>query len=134
MQHGHRPYICESTIASGGFATVYRARHRFAQIRVAMKVIDQDRIVSDADRTHLIQQIDLLRQMDHPFIAKLFCVLGETDSLAIIQEYAPNSTMFDYITQYGARSEPEARYYFMQLVAVIECLHSSKKVAHREFK
>jgi serine/threonine protein kinase len=105
-----------------------------APLRVAVKLIDHEGIPSEADRTRLMHEISILRQMDHPFIAKLFCVLGEPESLAIIQEYAPHSTMFEFLAEHGPCSETQSRYYFMQLIIVIEYLHNSKKVAHRDLK
>jgi serine/threonine protein kinase len=134
MHHIHGSYICESTIGSGDFATVYKARHELSSIPVAIKLIHQDHIQSDADRTRIIQEIAILQQLNHPFIAKLFSVVGEPDTLSFVEEYASQSTMFDFLTQHGPCSEIQARYYFMQLITVVEYLHSSKKVAHRDLK
>jgi serine/threonine protein kinase len=127
-------YICESLIGSGTFSSVYVARHRSASVRIAIKLINRDQPTSGDDRPPLANEIGLLREMNHPFIAKLFFVADENDRPAIAQEYAPNGTMIDYVTERGALSEEQLQYYFAQLVSVLDYLHNVKKVAHRDLK
>jgi serine/threonine protein kinase len=134
MKSARGTYICEAIIGTGGFSTVYRARHRIAPVRLAIKVIEEDRIDPQSSRTRLIREVSVLRQMNHPFIAQLFFIAGEVDHLAIAQEYAPHGSLLDLVRNNCPLPETEARYYFMQLVAVIEYLHSSRKVTHRDLK
>jgi serine/threonine protein kinase len=81
-----------------------------------------------------MREIEILRQLDHPFIAKIFSVFAEAEGIAIVQEYASRRTLFDQITNHGPVSETQAKYYFMQLIAVLEYLHFERKVTHRDFK
>jgi serine/threonine protein kinase len=134
MQPATGTYICEKIIGSGGFATVYRARHRIAPVRVAIKLIDSDRVNSEADRTHLIREITLLQHMNHPFIAKLFFVAGELSDLAVVQEFVPRGTLLDLVTKQGRINETQIRYYCLQLVSVLDYLHTVRMVAHRDLK
>jgi serine/threonine protein kinase len=134
MQPPTGTYICERIIGSGGFATVYRARHRIAPVRVAIKLIDSDRVHSEADQSHLIREVTLLQHMDHPFIAKLFFVAGELSNLAVVQEFVPRGTLLDLVTKQGRINEIQIRYYCLQLVSVLDYLHSVRRVAHRDLK
>jgi serine/threonine protein kinase len=72
--------------------------------------------------------------MDHPFIAKLFFVAGEVSNLALVQEFAPRGTLLDLVTKQGRISESQVRYYCLQLVSVLDYLHTVRKVAHRDLK
>jgi serine/threonine protein kinase len=125
----------EAIIGSGGFGTVHRARTRRGLEYVAIKVIDQDHLNDETNRRRLMREIEILRQLDHPFIAKIFSVFAQAEGIAIVQEYASRRTLFDQITNHGPVSETQAKYYFMQLIAVLEYyLHFERKVTHRDFK
>jgi serine/threonine protein kinase len=127
-------YICESVIGTGGFATVYRARHRTAPVRVAIKFVGDDQLVTEDDHTRLMREVSLLKQMNHPFIAKLFFVTRREDNLAIVQEYMPHGTLLDFLSQNGPLPEPKLKYYFIQILSVIDYLHNVRKVTHRDLK
>jgi len=51
----------------------------------------------------------------------------------IAMEYAENGELFDYVAQTGKFSEPEARFYFHQLIGALEYMHS-EGYAHRDIK
>jgi serine/threonine protein kinase len=127
-------YICESVIGTGGFATVYRARHRTAPVRVAIKLVCDRQLTSEMDRTRLMREVSLLKQMDHPFIAKLFFVTRQETNVAIVQEYVPHGTLLDFLTQHGPLPEPQLKYYFIQILSVVDYLHNVRKVTHRDLK
>jgi serine/threonine protein kinase len=127
-------YICESVIGTGGFATVYRARHRTAPIRVAIKLISDDELSTEADRARLMREVSLLKQMNHPFIAKLFFVTKQQDSVALVQEYIPHGTLLEFLTQNGPLPDPKLKYYFIQILSVVDYLHNVRKITHRDLK
>jgi serine/threonine protein kinase len=82
-------FVCESVLGQGGFSTVYRARHTFAPVRIAIKQINEETLKNEEDRARLMREIDLHRRMDHPFIAKLFFVADQNEQFAIAEESAP---------------------------------------------
>jgi serine/threonine protein kinase len=49
-------------------------------------------------------------------------------------EYVPGGNLFGLIQERGCLSEGFARYYFMQLMSVLDYLHSEQEVAHRDLK
>ena len=53
--------------------------------------------------------------------------------LAIVMEYASGGELFDRILKNGRFEEPEARYFFQQLISGVAYCHA-KGVAHRDLK
>jgi serine/threonine protein kinase len=49
-------------------------------------------------------------------------------------EYVENGNLLDYVNNQGKLSESQGRSYFIQLVFVLEYLHSEKRIAHRDLK
>jgi serine/threonine protein kinase len=134
MQEVSTSYICEQIIGTGGFATVYRARHLVAPLNIAMKMIDTTRFENFFEHTQLVREITILKQINHPFIAKFF-FSDEQDGFCYLgQEYVQEGSLFDLVTHYGRIPEMKVRHYFLQLVCALEYLHKVCKVAHRDLK
>jgi serine/threonine protein kinase len=72
--------------------------------------------------------------MNHPFIAKLFFVVAQQDTVALVQEYASRGTLLDYLAQHGPLPENQLKYYFLQILSVVDYLHNVRKVTHRDLK
>jgi serine/threonine protein kinase len=134
MEHSWGSYVPESLIGTGGFAVVYRARHKIASTFVAIKVISKAGIRDESHRKRLSREIVILKQLNHPFIAKSFFIQDDVECVAIGQEYVPAGTLMDLLLAGGALPETQLKYYFLQIVSAIDYLHNVKRVAHRDLK
>jgi serine/threonine protein kinase len=101
---------------------------------VAIKLIHGDDLTTEADRTRLMREISLLKQMNHPFIAKLFFAIPQQKNVAIVQEYASRGTLLEFLRQHGPLPEPQVKYYFLQILSAVDYLHNVRKVTHRDLK
>jgi serine/threonine protein kinase len=126
-------YTLKSQIGTGGFANVWLAQHRLAQIDVAIKAVDHSGL-SPEERTRLIREITLIKQMDHPFISKLFEVINGDQHTYFVMEYATKGSVLDFINNYGRLLEVPARRLFGQLICALEYLHDVRRIAHRDLK
>jgi serine/threonine protein kinase len=113
---------------------VYLAIHRPTGARVAVKLIETERIVSMSDRISLAREVSILQHLDHPFIGKVFCVGFESDHVVVIQEFLPHGTLLDLLTRDGPLPDNRIRCYLMQLVSAIDYLHNVRRMAHRDLK
>jgi serine/threonine protein kinase len=128
------PFCGESLIGEGSFASVWRAFHVSTQLPVAIKVVPKTSVDSEAAQTHLIREITLMRQINHPFIASLFHVSEDSTNYYLVMEFADCGSLRDRINLLGQLNETESRHYFCELVWVIEYLHSEIHIAHRDLK
>jgi serine/threonine protein kinase len=134
MQPISASYVSEQIIGTGGFATVYRARHLIAPINIAIKMIDTNTFKTYVQHTKLVREVTILKQINHPFIAKLFFTDQQDNICFIGQEYVQRGSLFDLVSHYGPIPEIKVRRYFCQLVCALEYLHTVCKVAHRDLK
>jgi serine/threonine protein kinase len=134
MQPINSFYPPEQIIGTGGFATVYRAKHLIAPINIAMIMIDTNIFKNYAQHTELVREITILKQINHPFIAKLFFADQQDGVCFLGQEYVQQGSLFDLVSHYGSISEIKVRHYFLQLVCALEYLHDVCKIAHRDLK
>ncbi|XP_058797166.1 MAP/microtubule affinity-regulating kinase 4-like isoform X2 [Phymastichus coffea] len=125
-------YDIEGTIGKGNFAVVKLARHRITKTEVAIKIIDK----SQLDSTNLekvYREVEIMKQLEHPHIVKLYQVMETKNMLYMVCEYASRGEIFDYIARYGRMAEPRARSTFAQILSAVEYCHATG-VAHRDLK
>jgi serine/threonine protein kinase len=97
-------------------------------------MIDKTHLSTEMGQTLLAREIAFLKQMNHPFIAKFFFFEKRDDGVGIAQELAAHGSLLDFVNEKGPIPENRLRFYFMQLVSVVDYLHNVRKVAHRDIK
>ena len=128
-------YVLQQEIGTGTFASVLSATHVRTHIKVAVKKISRSTVASGRDglaRFH--REVQLIRDMDHPFIAEFYDVLEDRNFFYVVMELVENGNMLDYVNENGELQEDQARHYFCELISVLEYLHEQKHVAHRDLK
>ncbi len=76
---------------------ITKKKHK--QIKVAIKILEKEKILDEGDKTRISREIQILRRIRHPNIIQLFEIIETPRKLFLIMEYAPNSELFDYIVQ-----------------------------------
>jgi serine/threonine protein kinase len=114
------PYQILNSIGSGAFATVYRALHTKTGCVVALKAIAKRTLKSMRDFELLQREVNLMKTMDHPFIATFFEVLDDEDNFYLAIELVGNGSLLEYISANSGLEEPIARRIFAQLVSVLD--------------
>ena len=125
--------LCEE-IGSGTFATVLAAYHTRTHIKVAVKKIARENFADPDHLARFQREVNLIRDMDHPFIAGFYDVLEDRNFFYVVMEFVENGNMLDYVNEKGELQEHQARHYFCELISVLEYLHEEKHVAHRDLK
>lgn len=127
-------YQLISKIGEGSYATVWKAENVYTKNLVAIKIVENSSLESEESKNRFIREISIIKQMDHPFICKLFEIINTKEYTFLVMEYAENGSILTFINSKGRLSEPQARRYFSQLLSGIEYLHNEKHVAHRDLK
>ncbi len=81
----------------------------------------------------VMNEVKLLRKVDHPCIIRLEDVVETTDTLYIVLELADGGELFDKIIAKTKLQEAEAKLHFYQILSAIEYLHK-QNIAHRDLK
>lgn len=125
--------VCEQ-IGSGANASVYRAYNEAANLTVAIKVFDLEKLDKPELITRFNREISLLKQIDHPLVSSFVGEIRDEKKCYMIIEYCDSGSMHNFVRTNGKLMEQIARRYFIQLIAVLDYLHRVKRIAHRDLK
>ena len=95
---------------TGAFAQVRKVTHRKTKEIRAMKVIEKKNIKEEKDLMKLMNEIIILKKLDHPNILKIYEFFQDTLNFYIIIEICTGGELFDKIIEKGFISEREASY------------------------
>lgn len=124
-------YFFLDRIGTGTFGSVYRVRHHVTNQIVAIKVISKEdpEILSAVEN-----EVAIYSKMDHPLIAQFYDEFETDEHIFIVQECAAGGSFLNFVNRTHGLSESQSRFYFMQLLSVVEYLHTTMHVVHRDFK
>jgi calcium-dependent protein kinase len=126
-------YKLGGVLGTGAFAEVRKVTNRKTKVVRAMKVVEKKKMSSVEEQKKFMSEIQILKQLDHPNILKLYEFYQDAKNYYIIIELCTGGELFDKIIEQGTISEKEASYIMKQLLSAIVYAHKNK-VAHRDLK
>lgn len=128
---GH--YVLGRTIGEGTFGKVKLGTHILTGEKVAVKILEKDRISEVADVERVAREIHILKMLRHPNIIQLYEIIETPRELYLIMEFCSGGELFDYIVKHTRVKEKEACRFFLQLLAGVEYIHKLG-IVHRDLK
>ncbi|GAU93065.1 AMP-activated-Kinase-c [Ramazzottius varieornatus] len=128
---GH--YILGETLGTGTFGKVKVARHQVTGHKVAVKILNRQKIKSLDVVGKIRREIQNLKLFRHPHIIKLYQVISTPTDIFMIMEYVAGGELFDYIVKHGRLKENDARRFFQQIISGVAYCHRHM-VVHRDLK
>lgn len=125
------PYCVTKTIGQGSYGKVKMAYHRETQQKVAIKMLYKAGM-KEPELERARRETEILRQLDHPHIARLYDVIETETAMNIVMEYAGN-TLLSYVLERGGFGEDEARTFFEQILSAVFYCHE-RNIIHRDIK
>jgi len=125
----------EHTLGKGSFGIVIKAEDKLTgQIR-AIKIIKKAQLEQiDADLTLLSNEFNIMIQMDHPNIIRLYEVFEDQRYFYFVMEYMNGRSLYDYLVSGNYElTELSIREIFYQLMKGLQYLHKNG-IAHRDIK
>ena len=126
-------FIIKEKIGEGTFSTVKLAINRQTNEKVAIKIMQKNKIISAEDKKRLEREIQVLKILRHPNLVQLYSVVNTEEKIYLIMEYINGIELFDYIVNKKKLQEREAFIFFQQIISGIEYLHKMKYI-HRDIK
>ncbi|CAG0896287.1 unnamed protein product [Cyprideis torosa] len=124
-------YEILQTIGTGGFAKVKLGVHILTGEKVAIKIMDKEKLGNDLPRAYL--ETEALKVLVHQHICRLYQVIQTERKIILILEYCPGGELFDYIVARDRLPENEACIFFRQIISAVGYIHS-QGFAHRDIK
>ncbi len=128
-------YKITRKIGSGAYGEVRKCYVRETGELRAVKIIKKKALAED-ERKKLKNEAEILRQMDHPNIIKLYEIFEDKKYYYIITEFLTGGELFEKITDedfYGDFTEKDAANIMQQVFRGINYWHS-KHIVHRDLK
>ena len=120
-------------LGEGRFSTVYEAQNRITDIMRAMKIIKKEEHYSEEDEKEVINEVNILKTMDHPNIVKLFEFYSNEKQYSIIMEYCKGGKLNTEIRNYAPFDEKYSAYIMYQIFSAINYCHNMN-IIHRDLK
>jgi len=131
VQIGH--YVLGETLGIGTFGKVKVGFHQITNHKVAVKILNRQKIKSLDVVGKIRREIQNLKLFRHPHIIKLYQVISTPTDIFMVMEYVSGGELFDYIVKHGKLSEDKARRFFQQIMSGVEYCHRHN-VVHRDLK
>lgn len=98
----------------------------------AVKIIDKSKLDS-GEKKRLFDEINILKNMDHPNILWIFEVFQDEKRFFIVTELVSGGELFEKIIEWAHFSEKDAAGIIEQILSAIAYCHS-KSISHRDLK
>jgi serine/threonine protein kinase len=115
-------------IGKGSFSRVYKGY----KVGLPDKLYAIKKMEYDPDNQRLKQEIEVMKNISHPNIIKLYDVIYEEDSMYLILEYCKKGDLSKYLKNRPLKEE-YAQKYLNQMVSALKYL-ISKNIIHRDLK
>ncbi len=81
----------------------------------------------------ITNEIQLMRVIDHPFVARLYCAFQDSVAVYMAMEFLPAGDFFSYLQDSGKMHEEKVRFYSASVIAGLDAMHSLN-IAYRDIK
>jgi len=126
-------YRLGRTLGEGSFGKVKLAEHEVTGHKVAVKILNRQKIKSSKMDAKIGREIKILKLFRHPHIIRLYEVIETPTEIFLVMEYVDGGELFDHIVSRGRLPDAEARKFFQQIISGVEYCHRFM-VVHRDLK
>ena len=127
-------YDSIKVLGEGAYGKVEQVRHKISKEIRAMKVIHKDQIqLGSEEEQALINEINIVKTLDHPNIMKVFEYYNYDNCLFIISELLSGGELFDKIKENKFLKEDVCAYLMKQIFSAVDFCHG-RKIIHRDLK
>jgi len=120
-------------LGRGRFSVVKSALHNKENSKYAVKEVANETLTDDENLEALETEINILRQLRHPYIVTLKEVVATSSFTYIVMELLSGGELFNRIVEKGCFKEHEGQALFAQILLSMEYLHSLN-IVHRDVK
>lgn len=127
-------YRIMEIIGTGGMGTVYQAhRLRDKNKTVAIKVVKEELMKDENNRTRFKREGTIIDKLNHPNIVKIYERGEYKEKLYLVMEYLQGKTLAQKIEIEGKIDIKECNHIMKQMTDALVLIHS-KNVIHRDLK
>ena len=99
----------------------------------AVKIISKIYISEELDNLGLLNEIQLLKKLNHPNILRLFDYYIDKENIYLIYDFCSHGNLLNYIKKYGKMNQLLVKYIMNKILKAVSYLHS-KQIIHGNIK
>ena len=119
-----------SLLGKGSYSSVYKVRNKNTNLFRAMKVIQKN---FQKDNDEILREINILKNMDHPNVMKIYGFLEDEKNYYLIQEFCDEGDLETALENKKIYCEFLVRFIMYQVFLAINYLHSNN-IVHQDIK
>jgi serine/threonine protein kinase len=129
----HTHYKTHEVIGRGNFGIVKRCTKKSTKEEFAVKEIPQSKIKDAVDRENVMQEVEIMKQLEHPNFVKMYDLYESKKKVYMVLELVTGGEMFDRIVSKGTYSEKEAAATVKTMAIALQYMHG-QNIVHRDLK
>ncbi|XP_029459559.1 cAMP-dependent protein kinase catalytic subunit PRKX isoform X2 [Rhinatrema bivittatum] len=122
-----------STVGTGTFGRVHLVKEKTTGNYYALKIMSIPDVIKLKQEQHVQNEKSVLKEINHPFLIRLFWTFHDDRFLYMLMEYAPGGELFSYLRNMGRFSNSTGLFYSAEITCAIENLHL-KEIVYRDLK
>ena len=126
-------YLIKRTLGQGTFGKVKLGIYLPTGEKVAIKIIEKERIIEKDDILRVKREFEMLALFNNPYIIIVAEIFESSDSYYTVMEYCEGGELFNYIVRNRRLDEGEAAFFYYQLINGLDYIHSLG-IVHRDLK
>ncbi|KAF6761125.1 AGC/PKA protein kinase [Ephemerocybe angulata] len=126
-------FIIQRTLGTGSFGRVHLARSKHNLRFYAVKVLNKERIVKMKQIEHTNNEMQMLENVQHPFIINLWGSFQDSGNLYMVMDFVPGGELFTLLRRSNRFPDPVAKFYAAEVALALNYLHSLD-IIYRDLK
>ena len=122
-----------SSLGSGAYAEVYKAKHKNSGEIYAIKIIDKKKIDRENKTYQIFVENEMLNLCNNKNIISIYGYYEDIDKFYLVEEYCKIGDLLKYIENNDDLSIDEIKFIISQIVLALEYL-GSLRIIHRDVK
>lgn len=132
-KHPSEVYTQIGDIGEGSYGSIIKVKHKLTGEIRAMKIIQKRRMAYGVNEQKILEEIKILKSLDHPNIIKIFEFFVDKINFYIVMEYSDQGDLFNFISKSRFLKEKTICSIIKQIMSAVAYLHS-KNIIHGDIK
>jgi len=124
-------YKLDREVGRGSFGSVVKGYSRVTNAVRAIKCVSKQRMLGKEH--HLDKEIEILKNVDHPNVIKLYELFEDSDNIYMVMEMCFGGALVDHVRKGGHLDEGQGAKIMLQLLRAVFYLHGNQ-ICHRDIK